>query len=131
MILKAQLSKEYIAGFLDGEGCIRIHIIRKKNSKDQYALNVGFTQNNIGVLELIQNTYGGRIYKDKNAHKLELVCSKADILLRDIFPYLIVKKEEARIALEYRDELKGKRNVISLRHKYYLTLQDLKKGIAA
>ena len=54
----------YLAGFIDGEGCIRLH---KHPTKDgfNYNLDVRIANTNLEVLQEIQKIFGGKI----NIHK--------------------------------------------------------------
>jgi len=117
------LTKEYIAGFFDGEGCIRINKwFRKRGSKFggcyDYTLGTKLTNSNRMVLDECKTLYGGFIgevedkrkstYKKKYAW--ELKSNDAVKLLRDILPLLLVKRQEAALAIyfqAYKKSLKG------------------------
>lgn len=135
------LSKEYIAGFFDGEGCITIH-----SRNYQLRLLIGNTY--INVLKNIQDTCGGRIYRNekKKYKKLSYVwetsSNNAISFLESILPYLIVKKEEALIALDFertktykkrltQDEIDSRegymRRLKSLKNVSYLMLSEHKQ----
>ena len=110
----------YIAGFLDGEGSIYVAdggIKTKKlaNGKIKkyfkgWNTNVIITNTHKGVLEFIQKHIGGRLYKrsykQKSYHhtvySLSFTTQKSiETLLDTIFPFLIVKKQQAQIMLNY------------------------------
>jgi len=101
----------YLAGFIDGEGCIGIHH-RGKAKGRKPTVRVSITNTNKDILIWCQNFIGlGGTLKvhDKNrnsnwktAYRLEYDCKKAEALLKMIVPYLRVKKEQALLAIEYR-----------------------------
>lgn len=101
------LSLEYIAGFLDAEGSITItKRIRKDRPSPLYAIDIRIVNNHIGVLKSIQKKYGGFIHirkEDKGNQLYDLIMNNqhGKDLLNDIYPYLIIKKEEAELALKF------------------------------
>jgi len=116
------LSYEYIAGFLDGEGSIGIHRDRQRNKYGgfRYKLVVTLTNTNRKVLELIQNKIGGKIYElssnrkttQKPRYVLQLRRKEAEETLKKLLPFLIVKKQQALLALEYRKLVKPRKETI-------------------
>jgi hypothetical protein len=100
----------YIAGFFDGEGCITAYL--RSNSGRRCTINCIITQKTRGVLDLIKSYFGGYICeerggssnKDNNKiYKLHFSPLASIGLLKAISPYLIVKKQEAQIAVEYHE----------------------------
>ena len=118
-----KISIQYIAGFFDGEGGIYVtQKVDKRFGKDILVRNIRcqVTNGDIKVLKMIQQKYGGIIREKqrernwKPAFYLE-IASQKDILkfLQDIEPYLIVKKEQVKLAIQY---LKSR---LSHQHKRY------------
>jgi len=110
----------WAAGFFDGEGSITIN-------RPHYALMVAVTGSDKPVLELFRQRYKGYLNRISKAGKVILegkYKSKVDcyqfifeydsavLFLRDILPYLKVKKAQAELALEYIPTIK---NLASLR----------------
>lgn len=110
--------KSYLAGFVDGDGCITV---TKKKCKDgtitgiSFRLNVIISNTNKDVLDWICDLTGlGSIYKyskQKNpnqadAWKLVLWSNQAAQLINAILPYLKIKKERAILALEFQNSSK-------------------------
>jgi len=104
---------QYFAGLLDGDGGMAQKIIRSKGAKNGFlfALNVYVSatacENLTKFFESAQEKFGihfsKAIYKTKNVTMLDwYVCRRDEVkkLLQNIFPYLIIKKEQARIILE-------------------------------
>ena len=119
----------YIAGFFDGEGTVSI-APNKTRKKVNYVLTVYIYQQDKAPLELIQKEFGGHFWKGRDrCWHLQLGNAKAAHFLVSIYPFLIVKREEARIALEFRstvdstrrtpltDEERGKRERLYLQLK--------------
>ncbi len=96
----------YIAGFFDGEGSIFI-----SKSKKQYFLTVSISNTNLPVLESIR-AMGGNISKspdNRENHsqlfRLRLYCNEAKKFLEKILPYLRIKKEQAKLAIEFQSKM--------------------------
>lgn len=134
----------WAAGFLDGEGCIRI--ARRKPGNDAnniYSLEVTVTQNCLRTLEHFQRVLGVKssiyVFVGKGPIKstiygLTYRCTRALEMLRAVQPYLVRKRLEADVAIEFAERAdfrrKGRRRhtveEIALRESYYLKLRALK-----
>jgi hypothetical protein len=129
----------YIAGFLDGDGCISI---LKKG--DTYIGQVNFIQKDPMILLKIKKLFPGylqyrkngkNIYgKDKYIYSLSYCYKKAYDLINLLYPYLIIKKKHAKILLKFRETLNktNTRNglttkVIKQRKKYKKIMKGLNK----
>lgn len=135
----------YLAGLIDGEGCINIACARGR----YYVLQVITAQTNEQLLVHWQQKTGlGTIHhmtrgKNPNAsEKWNWRCSfkAAEALLEMLQPYLVLKSEEARIALEFAREchrqqrqFRGKgrprltKEMLAVREVYKNALHDLKR----
>jgi len=101
---------QYIAGFFDGEGCI-IAFKRNDSAKGHgyYRCEISITNTNKKLLQIISQNIDGIIYKHdkkpipnrKPCYTLRLSSKKSYFALCELSPYLIDKKEQAEIALEY------------------------------
>jgi hypothetical protein len=109
--MSSQLTVEeraYLAGFIDGDGCI--FISKSKQSRrpwlQMHRLVVIMTQANKAFLELWQQkTCLGRVYLSNRKHGVyQWHCASKDAekLLRLVFDFLVIKKEQARIGLDFR-----------------------------
>jgi len=100
----SETSKAYIAGIIDGEGSI---MIRGCGHYDEVLLEVGNTD--IKMVDFLKTCYGGSIttYNPKRAKRTmfswRIWCNQAEVVLRDVSPYLITKKEQAYVALRLRE----------------------------
>ncbi len=109
------VSLGYMAGFLDADGSIGIykhHIPGKKGDSQYqvYQLKVSISNTNRDVIEFLQGEFGGSIIeisrsKKKISFELRFNPRESEALLRQILPYLIVKKRQASIALSFRKEI--------------------------
>ena len=104
----------YIAGFFDGEGCVRIkHANQGGNS---YYVWVAITNSNKSILEYIATIFGGSVRKaerktNKWVYHFLITSSEATDMLKVILGFLREKKEQAELAIrfhEQKDKLSGK-----------------------
>jgi hypothetical protein len=104
------MSLEYIAGFFDGEGSIGIYKISRTGG---YRLRTQLTQNitpdSESVMIELQSRFGGNIarmrapiYKRGAAYNWQLNADVAAGFLKQIEPYLILKKDQAVCALAWQ-----------------------------
>ena len=102
-----QITLEYLAGFIDGEGSI---IIRKHQNKNKlsHSLILSIGNTNLDILLLIQKYYGGRICKQKKysenhtqSFMIRWHGTDAQNILNQIKDYLLIKKGQAEIALAF------------------------------
>lgn len=105
------MTDEYIAGFFDGEGSLFVSYI-----DDKYGIRtqpkLRMSNNCEEVLRVIQERTGGKVKKTGNTNKERLgyketyyleVLKRQDIVsvLKLMLPYLIVKKRQAEIMIDY------------------------------
>lgn len=100
--------KAYVAGFLDADGSISIEGSVSKRGWQHWALRLIFYNCNLEVLEKIKKWVGiGSITERNRSNKwnisrmLRLQGISAVNLLKQIKPYLIVKKKQAEIAIKF------------------------------
>lgn len=110
----------YIAGFLDGEGCIQINKINSKARKQtgyspRYYLMISATQAHPEPIQLLKNIFGGTIdIRNLPSHKKlaawRLQGKSASMVLKSLIPYLKVKKTQAIVASEFQDSILTRNN---------------------
>lgn len=105
----------YLAGLVDGEGCIAIH--RQKHRKTRsglyYRTDVTVSNTNQDVLVWAKKVTGlgsirGRQLKMRNSKfswRWSVSGNGAVLLVRLISPYLIIKREQARLLLSFRAQV--------------------------
>jgi len=134
----------YTAGLIDGEGCIYISKGKPRGARlnSQYTLKVAVGMSVATAVKKIQHHFGGALRERNNRqykpiHRWELSSVEAERFLRRILPYLIVKKEEAVLGLEFREHMNGYIRTkgrtltvkeIAVREAYKLKMEELKRG---
>ena len=123
----------YLAGLIDGEGCIRIE--RNKGKQLQGTPTVALTNSNPLMLLWVLLRFGGHLYKKKSKSCWDIYwLGKATIpLLEGMLPYLTAKKGQAELVLDYRKLVgkPGKRltsDMIEKREAIAEAMSILKKG---
>lgn len=109
-----RLSWKYIAGLIDGEGCLDVQITNGLYVRPR--VRIGMTKTSLFVLEILKANHGGYLsYRETNNEKWEdsvswelvgysQVCS----FLRNICNHLLIKQEQAKFLLWMEKEIKGK-----------------------
>jgi hypothetical protein len=106
----------YFAGLFDGEGCISINKTSGPKNKPYkrygFQLRVSVTNTNIDILNALQEKYGGKVYirKKKNARDYGnwiTVSNQCLEPLKSWLPYLIIKKNQALVALDFQSDRKN------------------------
>ena len=93
----------YIAGFLDGEGCVRVA------TQGNYPhMEVTITNTAEEPLKFIEKIFGGGICKidskcieHKDIYKWYIYGKHLTTMLEALLPYLIVKKKQALLVIEF------------------------------
>lgn len=95
----------YAAGFFDGEGSV---LIQKPGRTCSYRLRVSASQTTVEPIEWLRQRWGGsvRIRKAKENRKTvwewAITTQLALKFLTDVRPFLLVKREQADIAIEFQ-----------------------------
>lgn len=104
---------KYLAGLIDGEGCIDVRIDRKTYVSPR--VRIGMAESAKHLLDMLHNSYGGQMhYREgggnwQGAWTWQLSGYKACCkFLRNIVNHLILKKEQARFILWMENNIKGK-----------------------
>ena len=97
----------YTAGFFDGEGCVSIARYLKRG-RPYHTLAIIFTNTDFRALGWLQERWGGNIFKPTQLDgrrrpygHLRFSAGPARPLLQAMLPYLIIKKSQVEIALEF------------------------------
>lgn len=102
----------YLAGFVDGEGCISIS--SRQTGVPYIRLRIANT--NLEVVKKIQKQYGGSFYKvkkrkgSKQVYSWEVSTNLAINLIRQLEPYLIVKRYQAQLVEQFVIDMPGHGN---------------------
>jgi hypothetical protein len=130
----------YLAGFFDGEGHIAIGLNKNPSGKRRWYLRFAAHQVDPRPLHLLKERYGGSIqFTDRRGQQrpiYEWVATsiKAYKALKELRPFLIVKADEARLAMEFQELLFARgtdRSALSeeeeeARNKIYLAMREIK-----
>ena len=115
-----RLSWKYMAGLIDGEGCIDAPLFRDKRVKNEPLyirprIRVTLSECSFPVLDCIKTNHGGSILKrtTDNPHwndsaTWSLEGAKLRPFLQNIAKHLIIKKEQALLAIWISDHLRRK-----------------------
>lgn len=141
----------YVSGLIDGEGCISITKTKPQKGTGQispkYEANLTVASTNEEVINWLIENFGGHFHykkvysiRHKPSFTWELSSRKLYPFLKNIYPYLIIKKKQAKLVLEY---LKNKqtsfkvscnrmsKEELSFRENYYLKNKKLNhRGIS-
>jgi hypothetical protein len=111
----------YLAGIIDGEGCITI-MSRGQNQKPVVAVIVSNTDPRL--MAYLKDNFGGNVRiqakqvgNRKPCWQWRVLARQAEAVLVGVRPFLLLKADQADIALAYRDlarpELKGMIRVLN------------------
>ncbi len=137
------LTLAYMAGIFDAEGCVTIAektpwVTKKAIKRLHHRMACKVSQKYGNVLELFCEYFGGTVFKPKNNTPFwDINASKALNYLQTVEPFLIVKKEEAQVAINFQkrkiEEMKHynsnhmmSNDLISFNQTQYLLLKELK-----
>jgi len=108
-----RLSWKYVAGLIDGEGCIDVKITKGVYVSPRVRINMSVVA--IDLLEILKNNYGGRMeyrtstnlnWSDSATWSLDGYKETCKFL-RNIVNHLVIKKEQARLILWMETHIKG------------------------
>lgn len=111
----------YIAGIIDGEGCISIWRRHRVKSSDVYytAICVSMGMTSEWMIRWMQMLFGGSVYKNKRhpLHKdswqWNVRNERAMEMIKLILPYLKLKRGQAELAIKFHEA----KAIRGLRHK--------------
>jgi len=102
----------YLAGFLDGDGCILAQIVRRKDYRFKFEIRISIlfyqkTSRHWFLLQLKEALKLGTLRKRNDGmSELAIVGAvPACSLLKNVFPYLRAKKSTASLVFEIADKL--------------------------
>jgi hypothetical protein len=108
----------YLAGFIDGEGCFFIGIFETKSKAGNTALNyhtyIKICNTDQDVMKWIAKTFNGTNYNqfkstdrarkfEKCVYNIQFTGQNLNNILKQIYPYLIVKRKHCEIMMRMRD----------------------------
>ena len=107
----------YIAGIIDGEGCISLCVNKYRKPRPfSYFIRVNVTNTNEWLCQWLKFALGGGVYhhpdpnpKHKSRWQWVLSSNEALAALKLIYPYLRLKKPQAELAIKFQESRQGKR----------------------
>lgn len=130
----------YLAGLVDGEGTIAIAQRHPKGCiNPAYIDYVKIANTDLRMLEWAKNVVGmGVIYSPKNLNRIRQLYTwtihslQSEQFLRDIYSYLVIKKEQADIYFVYRQTFVNRyfqagtpQNILKIRETCFHQLKEL------
>jgi len=106
-----KITFQYIAGFFDGEGSIGIYY--RQRTKDRFHLRTQLTNNKNKnaqrLMGYLMDKFGGNLSEQVTLsgnikYNWQLNSDKAVYFLKKIEPYLIFKKDQAIIAINWQEQ---------------------------
>ena len=104
--------KAYLAGFLDGDGCINAQIVRRIDYVLQFQIRVSVTffqktTRHWFLLQLLKQIGVGSIRKRKDGMSEYAIVGKEAVfsLLKELEPYVRMKKPQLQLVLEIIEKL--------------------------
>lgn len=101
---KKNASPAWLAGYVDGDGYLRC-------AEHEHWLKISVQASDVCSLELIQRTYGGKIYHTKQPNIIEfrlnfgaMFYGTAQKVLKKIIPHLRLKRHEAEMILYWHKQ---------------------------
>lgn len=127
----SDVDKAYMAGFFDGEGCIGLY------RRGSWSLQVTIAQNSTEVLNDFNTAFlGGNWNSRPRCQCITWYGLTGEPLVRDLYPFLRVKQEQAELALRWCDLVKDRKKgqpYTALESEYMIDLatriKELKKPV--
>lgn len=131
----------YLAGFIDGEGSIAVGLNRTKKGVRRWYLKISAHQLDPRPLRALQGRFGGSVRRHSDPPRVRAIyewtatSKQAAHAIEALRPFLIVKADEADVALEFQRIVganpPGRRPHLTIeqenaRHSLYLKLRELK-----
>lgn len=116
-----ETQKAYIAGIIDGEGCISVRCCegRKRKTSRYYYSSVSVEMASKEIIDFIQELYEGKIYHRKSRNRTgvtdmtmwtwRLNGKEAANFLKTIYPFLVQKKKEAEVLIDFSETIMNNR----------------------
>jgi len=115
----SEQNKAYIAGIIDGEGCIHLGY----NSNKQFYSALSVEMGNKIVPYYLKRKVGGNVtFRKRKDRKITMYCwslsgNKSGKIINDIYKYLLLKKQEANLYLKFQSTIRNGNN----QYKGFLT----------
>ncbi len=106
----------YLAGLIDGDGCVKICKRTRGFNHPQYDLQVDISNDALSVLSEFKSlfnlgnvsSYEGGTFRKTMRHRWILCGQEATLLLERILPYLRIKQSEAELGIAFQSIRPGR-----------------------
>lgn len=103
-----RLDRRYTAGLIDGEGCFTILMSQTPHGHRYFTAVVQISSTDIHVLNCMKHSWGGSVgsngkkrKRSKMTYKWRMTGENVAEFIREVGPYLIIKREVARTVLRF------------------------------
>lgn len=109
LVLYEPMHPAYVAGIIDGEGCIATFDCRR-SAVPNWEIRVVVAMTAGDLVDRLHQQFAGSIHREiqrpnrRLHYRWQVHGPLAEQLLRFVLPYLIVKRRQAELALRFRDE---------------------------
>ena len=102
----------YLAGIVEGEGCLQIRKTKSEIGNTCYSLIVTVSNKSIGLITALQEIWGGSIVADRRCslrrgrnvcYTWKIYSRRAYDVLVGIAPYVVFRGEQIRAAIQFQD----------------------------
>lgn len=97
-------TRKWLAGYIDGDGCISVTALRKPGGQAAMVLHIAASDFDTEGIEVIKTAFGGAIHNMCDGrvrqYVLSLQASKINEVFSDIVDDMIVKQDQARLILK-------------------------------
>ena len=111
-VLNSPTALAWAAGFIDGEGCIQAPVRLRERNRRGYGLSLYVGQVDPRPLHRLADTFGGLVYPKsrQSGERRQMFMWRVTGLtaadaLSALLPYLLVKREQAELALQLRERI--------------------------
>jgi len=99
----------YMAGIIDGEGSLQVEIqgVCASRKTDYYSVRLIIINTDKNLMDWLVKNFGGKIHlrklmpKRKQCYHWAIFSSDAEAILKACLPYMIVKKPQAKLLIEF------------------------------
>lgn len=135
-----RLSWKYIAGLIDGEGCLDVQVTHHKDYPGRPymvpRIRVALTEPSKFILDVLHANHGGNVWEAKrakmsanwqNAFYWQVQGKQARPFLQNIVNHLEIKKEQAKLLIWMIDNVMGKHGNNECREHLNAELKAMKR----
>lgn len=99
----------YLAGLFDGEGTVEVRLAERSNRTPCWTVRIAITNTDGRVIHWLVDTFGGKVYSPKRVKSNKIVYQWSlsarpnKELIKELFPFLKIKKIQVEMLLEFLD----------------------------